>query len=125
MEFPVINSIKLLGGRMTRKKRIKLKTWADLSSFEYTGSIQTGLEIYYGSKHNKIVVSVSDLQKLLALFRNTEVEIGTSRTSPPGKSLGAWLQENVNRTAIASYLGSILIAERYAKKVSKTRILFS
>lgn len=102
----------------------ELKTWANRSSFKYAGSIQTGLEIYYGSKFNKIVVPVPNLQELLTFFHCKEAEIGTSHTFPPENSLGEWLQKNITKTGIASYIGSILIKERYAKKVGKTRILF-
>lgn len=44
------------------------------------------------------------------------VNIGTFRTNPPNDSIGKWLQDNVIKTAIASYVWSILIREGHAKK---------
>jgi hypothetical protein len=35
--------------------------------------------------------------------------------------MGDWLQQNVSRTAIASYVGAILIDEGYATKGEKRR----
>jgi hypothetical protein len=35
--------------------------------------------------------------------------VGTSRDCPPAGSVGEWLQENVTKLAIASYLAPILV----------------
>jgi hypothetical protein len=43
--------------------------------------------------------------------------MGTSRDNPPTGSVGAWLQENVTKTAIASYVGPILLSEGLASRV--------
>jgi hypothetical protein len=55
------------------------------------------------------------------------IDIGTSRTSPPDGSLGQWLQQNVTKTAIACYVGPILVEGRYAQRVpgdgTKIRIM--
>ena len=50
--------------------------------------------------------------------------IGTSRTDPPRNSVGEWLQLNVTRTALASYVGPILITEGYAEKAGGSKIRF-
>ena len=42
---------------------------------------------------------------------------------PPCESVGKWLQDNVTRTAIASYVAPILVEERYAKQVPDGRRL--
>jgi hypothetical protein len=52
------------------------------------------------------------------------VDIGTSRTDPPRGSVGEWLQLNVSKRAIASYVGPILIAEGYAEKAGRPKIGF-
>ena len=99
----------------------ELSTWAEKRSFEYTGSVQTGSTITYG-KGYRIQVSGEDYSRLIAFFSGSTVEIGTSRTNPPAGSLGKWLQANVTKTAIASYVGPILINESYAEKVGKATI---
>ena len=99
----------------------RLQTWAGRSTFQYTGSVQTGTTITYG-KGFRVKVSGSDYSRLIRSFSRSTVEIGTSRTNPPAGSLGNWLQTNVIKTAIASYVGPILINEGYAEKVGKSKI---
>ena len=94
------------------------KTWAGRSKFEYTGSVETGTEITYGKKF-KVRVSAQHYKHLRKHFLNDVVSVGTSRTNPPRGSLGSWLQENVTRTAIASYVAPILIIEGYANSEGK------
>ena len=95
----------------------ELKTWAGRSSFKYDGSVAKGTNILYGSNFKFTTeISSDQYEKLFDNFRGKTVSIGTSRTSPPIGSLGEWLQQNVNRTALASYIGAILVSERYAIK---------
>ena len=100
-----------------------LRTWAGKSSFKYTGSVNNGTTITYGSGFS-FNVSAAQYAELLNYFRGRTVNIGTSRTNRPRGSVGEWLQSNVTKTAIASYLGPILIFERYAEKVSGPYIRF-
>lgn len=53
---------------------------------------------------------------LLTHFKGMRVPCGTSRDKPQIGSLGEWLQGNVTKTAIASYVAAILVHEGYAKK---------
>lgn len=62
---------------------------------------------------------------LLNHFQGMTVGAGTPRTNPLGNSVGEWLQANVTKTAIASYLCSILIEEDFADRVGKSRIAFA
>jgi hypothetical protein len=101
--------------------RKRLPTWAGLSSFEYTGSVATGTEIWYGLKPNLKRVSAAQYTALLAHFRGSVVGIGTSRTDPTPGSVGEWLQANVTKTAVASYVGPILLEEGYAERVPAAR----
>jgi len=105
---------------------IRLHTWARRSQFEYEGSVIEGTTIRYG-KSWSAKVSPEQYRALLAEFKDAETDMGTSRTSPPTGSVGAWLQKNVTRTAIASYVGPILLHEGYAERVpghpSRIRIL--
>jgi len=102
---------------------LRLTTWAGRSSFEYAGSVKAGTTIKYGRGFT-IKVSATDYSRLLNFFAGSTVEIGTSRTNPPADSLGRWLQANVTKTAIASYVGPILINEGYAVKVGQSQIRF-
>ena len=94
------------------------KTWGGRSSFDYSGSVETGTEIVYG-RGWKVWVSAQEYTALRHHFMRRIVPAGTSRTNPPDDSLGAWLQANVTRTAIAPYVASILILEGYAERVGK------
>jgi hypothetical protein len=98
--------------------RKKLLTWAGRSKFEYSGSVKSGTDIYYGKdfRYHELISS-DKYQMLLDHFRSRTVSIGTSRTNPPNKSLGEWLKANVSRTALASYVGPILIHEEHAKRI--------
>ena len=104
-----------------------LRTWAGRSSFVYDGSVANGTEIRYGRNYRwRLRISHEQYKALLRRFKNHTVDIGTSRTNPPNGSLGEWLQNNVTKTATASYVGSILVHEGYAKrmpKLSKIHIL--
>lgn len=100
-----------------------LKTWGGKSSFTYEGSVQYGTTIFYG-KGWKVNISADHYEKLIQHFRGRVVPCGTSRTSPPKGSLGEWLNRNISKTAIASYVSSILIHEGYAVKQGLSDILF-
>ena len=101
----------------------ELKTWAGQSSFAYTGSVRDGTEIIYGSGF-KVNLSPENYSNLIKHFSKNTVDIGTSRDAAPKGSLGEWLQKNVIKTAIASYVGPILIKEGYAEKVGRSQIRF-
>lgn len=103
-----------------------MRTWAGRGEdFSYTGSIAKGTEIIYGSKKNKIKVTAEQYSELLKHFKGKTVEIGTSHDKPPRGSVGEWLQENVTKTQISSYVGPILIAEGYASHGGKSQIDFN
>lgn len=67
------------------------------------------------------MVTARQFSDLLKYFRSRRVDVGTSRTTAPRASLGAWLQHHVRRTAIASYIAPILLAEGYATRASGDR----
>ena len=73
--------------------------------------------IYYGND-NKYTAKVSALQysALIAKFSGLTLPAGTSRDNPPRNSMGQWLQENVTKTALASYVGAILVSHGLAEK---------
>lgn len=99
----------------------KLTTWTGKKEFHYSGSVKEGTEIIYGKEH-RIIIDAGQYDLLLKSFSGKTVYIGTSRDNAPAGSLGAWLQENITRTAIASYVGPILIEEGYAQKVGSHKI---
>jgi len=104
---------------------ISLATWAGRSQFTYTGSVAEGIGLEFGGeRRGRATVSGDQFKVLLKQFRGRTVPIGTSRTDPPEDSLGAWLQQHVTRTAIASYVGPVLITEGYAERASRSEIRF-
>lgn len=92
-----------------------LRTWSGRSQFSYTGSVARGVAIRYGA-NRRAVVTAAQFTSLLRAFAGRHVDVGTSRTAAPRFSLGAWLQHNVRRTAIASYVGPILVAQSRAMR---------
>lgn len=102
---------------------VDLETWGGLAGFRYSGSVRLGTKITYGRmKHASI--TAEEYRALLRRFRGTTVNIGTTRTYPPGGSVGDWLMANVTRSGIASYVGPVLVAEGYAEKVDGPMIRF-
>jgi len=118
--------------------RKKLPTWGVWKSkppkegkkkyeFEYVGSIETGTAIYFG-KNEEIFISKEIYAKLLKNFKGQSVTIGTPHESDlPEDTVGGFLQKNLGtQTVYSSYVGSILIHERYAVKgEDQTKIVFS
>jgi hypothetical protein len=100
-----------------------LPTWTGRSRFSYAGSVTQGTTITYG-KGFSLPVSQAEYNALLNHFRGQTVDIGTSRDNPPHGSVGEWLQSHVTKTAIASYVGPILINEGYAETAGRSRIHF-
>lgn len=93
-----------------------LRTWGGKAEFRYSGCVGIGTNIEFGKNFShKKPVSAASYSALLKTFAGREVPIGTSRTTPPSNSVGAWLISNVSPTALASYVGSILIQEKHAK----------
>ncbi|WP_061994624.1 hypothetical protein [Clostridium sp. ATCC 25772] len=102
----------------------KLETWANGSSFTYDGCVKFGTMIYFG-KVGSIEITRQQYQLLLKRFDNMIISIGTSRNKAQTDSLGYWLQEHITKTAIASYVGKILIEEGYAEKIEGSMIKFN
>ena len=102
----------------------ELPTWRGRSKFRYSGSVLEGTDIEYGEKFcHKATVGETAYSALLKTFAGQEVPIGTSRTTPPPNSVGAWLITHVSPTALASYVGPILIDQGYAKKGSAADLI--
>ena len=102
-----------------------LPTWAFRSEFRYGGSVKEGVTIRYGNGFSLAQhITAQQFRDLLDYFRGRTVNIGTSRTTPPPGSVGEWLQTNVTKIAMASYVGPILINENYATKVEGPMIKF-
>ena len=100
-----------------------LQAWGSRSSFRYLGLIESGTRITYGKGYT-IFVTPEHYSSLLRHFQGMTVDVGTSRIDPPAKSVGEWLQANVTKTAIASYLCPILIEEGFAERVGESQIAF-
>jgi hypothetical protein len=100
-----------------------LRTWAGRSQFKYSGSVSQGTKITYGSG-SSITIKAEQYSALLSRFKDKTLDIGTIFAGPPRGSVGEWLQQNVTKTAIASYVGPILISENYAVKIGGSQIKF-
>jgi len=103
-----------------------LPTWGKRGSFFYDGSVKKGTIIRFGQNGKKQITADKYLD-LLKEFSGQLVDIGAStRTTPAAGSVGAWLMENVTKTtAIASYVGPILVEEGYAEKVGPSELRFN
>ena len=97
----------------------ELPTWGGRSRFRYSGSIASGTDIRYGGNGRQFI-SHEQYAALLRHFKGRTVNIGTSRDNRPRGSVGEWLKEHVTQTAIASYVGAILMHEGYAEKGVKS-----
>jgi len=106
-------------------KEKELRTWRKEKdiSFSYIGSIRQGTMITYGTGR-QFIMCKHEYKALLDHFQGQTVNIGTSRDNPPPGSVGEWLQLNVTKTAIASYVGPILIHEGYAEHAGGAELRF-
>lgn len=98
-----------------------IPTWGGKSNFRYSGSVIDGTTIIYGRGYG-IQVTSEQYDKLRKEFIGKIVNIGTSRTNTPEGSMGAWLRQNVTKTAIASYVGQILVRENFAERIGAHEI---
>jgi hypothetical protein len=101
----------------------ELPTWGGKSKFRYNGCVADGTQIHYG-ENSKITVKREDYAALFKTFAGKEVPIGTSRTTALYDSVGAWLIAHVSKTALASYIGPILVNEGYAKRGSVADLIW-
>lgn len=70
---------------MNKVNEIKMGIWAGGSVFKYFGSIRNGTMIKFGKNYEQSVkVSEKDYRKLLNKFRGRKLNLGTTRTNPPG-----------------------------------------
>jgi hypothetical protein len=92
---------------------VELVTLTRKRPFHYEGSVEKGTTILFGQ--NKYAIITADQYKeLINHFKGKTVSIGTSFTTPPSDSVGAWLLKHVSTRALASYVAPILIKEGYA-----------
>ena len=96
-----------------------LSTWAGRSRFTYLGSVAAGTTIRYGANCKwSATITSEQYRMMLNKFRGRTVPCGTTREVDRRQrgSLGEWLAKNMTKTAIASYVGAILVHEGYALK---------
>lgn len=94
----------------------KMETWSGVSTFAYREDGSDGYEIKFGSARQTVRISGQLLSALRAEFGSNTVSLGTSRTNPPGGSLGEWLQRHLTPTATASYVGPLLVNKGLAAR---------
>lgn len=100
-----------------------IDTWAGQSQFDYAGSVVTGTNITYGNNRS-VKITVRQYQALLDHFNGLLVSVAPSRTDHGVGSLEEWLNQNVARTAIASYVAPILIREGFATRTNDNKLRF-
>lgn len=80
-----------------------------------------------GRRPQTIRITAVQWRKLLEHFKEQEVKIGRSKTSPSPGSLGEWLTKALRKPGLASYVAPILVSEGYATEVvegESTRLRF-
>ena len=102
---------------------VTLKTRAKAAEFSYERTPDGSIRIEYG-KRSEISISATDYERLIKTFSRQSVPLGASRDNPPTGSVGEWLQHNVTKTAIASYIGAILVYEERAAWVDDFTVQF-
>lgn len=98
-----------------------IQTWGGNSDFDYSGCVQTGTEIFFGTGQSE-VISPQEWSLLRNQFIGQVVEIGTSRDRPPAGSIGEWFYANIKNQSLMSYVGVILVREGYAIRESSHTI---
>ena len=92
----------------------ELETWKG-ASFEYIGSIESGVVISFGKKPDTEEITQIQCKEILKKFTGFEVLVGASRTTKHSNSFGYWLMEKIKtKRVITSYISSILVEEGYA-----------
>jgi hypothetical protein len=100
----------------------ELPTWAERSTFTYSGSVKEGTRLFVGKSKQELFIDKKSYAMLLEEFNERTVSVGTSRTNPPKHSLGEWLNQHVTKVAVASYVSRILIHEGFGEKVDRSLI---
>src|SRR5262249_46004281 len=111
---------------LTRMSIKTIKTWSRRGEeFRYEGSVGHGTTIFYGADFRWTAkITAADYRQIINRFAKREVDIGTSKDSPPAGSVGDWVKANVNRSGLMSYIGAILVEEGFAVKPRPGRIRF-
>ena len=102
---------------------VTLKTKARGVEFSYERTPEDDILIRYGRSRTTAIAG-SDYDRLVQRFSGQVVTVGTSRDAPAHGSIGEWLQKNVTRTAIASYVAPILVHEGDAVWVDDHTVKF-
>jgi hypothetical protein len=102
----------------------EMKTWAGRSRFRYEGSVRSGTIIHFGSDFQwTMKIDPFEFGQILNRFSGKEVNIGTSRTTPPQGSLGEWIKTKFGKAASTSYVGPILVDEGFAIRGAKSYLI--
>jgi hypothetical protein len=103
-----------------------LPTWSGGEKcFRYEGSIAIGTKIEYGDSF-RWTASISAVQyaQMLKKFAGKEIPVGTAKDKPTPGSVGEWVKANINRSGLMSYIGAILVEEKYATQPKRGWIRF-
>lgn len=110
--------------RQSISNTIEIDTWGGKAKFKYEGSVKGGTKMYFG-KSSSAEVTSEQYQKLLNEFKGKTVNVASSFTSSPAKgTLEEWLQNNVTKVSISTYVAAILKNESYAVRNKSGQIEF-
>lgn len=102
---------------------IPLRTFSRGVDFKVCPTI-LGYQLHFGGSSGNATFSLATLQSLALDFAGKRVAIGASRTSPPEGSLGEYLQKNVSKTALSSYVAPLLVYLGLANRDGDYHLVF-
>ena len=104
-------------------KMIRLKTRSKGKPFWYERTPDNKIRIIFG-QDRKTAIPVQKYESMIRAFRGKEVELRPTRGIPKAGSVEAWVRlNNITKTAIASYLGPILVHEERAEWLDDAPVL--
>lgn len=114
---------KSIKDRTSDSNYIELKTWGGRSNFKYKGNINTGIELIFGN-NNRFFIRPEKISKLLEELKGKTIQVGSAFKDPKKDTLEYWLQNNVTKTSISTYLASVLVNEKIVQKNNDNNLLF-
>lgn len=112
-------------GEIRIKNGKKLSTWGGKAFFKYLGSVKDGTKIHFGNS-STAEVTAAQYKELLKEFKGKSINVGAIHgASPEVGTLEHWLQTNVTKTSISTYVAAILKNESHAIRKRDGKIQFN
>ena len=74
---------------------------------------------------NKKIVSSNTYKELMSQYKGQTLTVGSSFNNPQVGTLEYWLQSNVTKVSISTYVASILEHQKVAVRVNKKQLKFN